>query len=264
MSFDDGLAPGAGVVGAGVVGAAMRVDDVDVYASTNAGNYYCGHLFYLLSRWALQADGRGAGFLHVPADRWTTGAPAAPATDRHARTRVVIAAALRGIADAGVHQRVLVTGYGAFSGVVDNPTGAFVASSQQLSAALSRSVGAARVGSDTDAGLPTLHAGGLTVARMQLAVDDTALHAHAPGSLAAALSAFEPHAVIAMGVHRADANYRVEQTPTSAGLRTHAVAPSHSHDDVGACDVLPDNTWLLQAIARGAAALRTGPRPRWS
>ena len=89
--------------------------------------------------WTVADDGvlknaageRLVGFLHVPRDAATD--VAAPVTDqatRHAGTREVIGAALRGYVDeahrAGTEPtRILLTGYGTWGGVLNNPTGDF-------------------------------------------------------------------------------------------------------------------------------------------
>ncbi|OGQ11515.1 MAG: hypothetical protein A2138_25750 [Deltaproteobacteria bacterium RBG_16_71_12] len=187
------------------------------------------------------------GFLHVPADPETTGDPA-PARDRHAALREVVASALRGwrehLPDEG---RVLLTGFSAFAGVVDNPTGAFTGDLREVARAVALATG---VEARIDAG--AVRGQGLEVVSAVLPVDDRALERARAGSLPELLARVRPHAVLSMGVHRVTDHFRVEVVPTSAGLivdngeerHTWEARPVQRRSDVRS---------LARAIVRGSS-----------
>lgn len=269
---DEGLATDDGVDGGGLLAI---VDGAEVRESSWAGAYYCAHVLWLTTQWArgdkslIEHDGHGdplVGFLHVPADPETTGDGARPRRERHARTAHVLACAIRGVIDE-LHaldphhpeRRVLLTGFGPFAAVVDNPTGDLVADDETMADVLSLAL------STVPTLLPPLAAGGRELrihragrarfGRLLLDVDDGALDHRAEGSLPWALSELAPHAVIAMGVHRTSSNYRVELEPTTAGLRLDGAAPRHERgrpvDARG-----PVNRALARAIVHGARVLK--------
>ena len=274
-AFEDGL-EAARAAGADTDGdRRLDVPGVEVLTSRNAGTYYCAHAFYVLARWsehhaqhARGSAGPGVGFLHVPADDATTGdAPTTVA--RHEQTGVVIASALRGLLDAHDGRgelHVLLTGYGAFQGVVDNPTGAFVLDANALPDAMARAAGeVAREleplvegaeGASTARGVRVrrVRAGRLLVSALVLEVTDRALDADAPGSLPWALERFVPHVAISMGVHRSSAAYRVELLPTNGGLVWHERAARHVAGSP-ITEALRERPLLADAIERGARAL---------
>lgn len=251
-----------------------RVDGAEVRESLWAGAYYCAHVLWVCSQWArdpespVERDGEGdplVGFLHVPADPETTGDGTRPRRERHARTVRVLACALRGVLDEldaldprHPDRRVLLTGFGPFAAVVDNPTGDLVTDDETVAAALALALGAPPILLPSlDAGPRPLRlhrAGRARVGRLLLDVDDGSLDHRQDGSLPWALAALEPHAVIAMGVHRASSIYRVELEPTTAGLRLDGAVPRHDRgrplDARG-----PLNRALARAIMRGARAL---------
>lgn len=268
---EEGLAPDESADSGAVL---ALVDGAEVRESFWAGAYYCAHVLWLCSQWArdpastVERDRQGdplVGFLHVPADPETTGDGARPRRERHARTVRVLACALRGVLDEldaldarHPDRRVLLTGFGPFAAVVDNPTGDLVADDESVAEALALALGTApTLLPSLDAGPRPLRlhrAGRARVGRLLLDVDDGSLDHRREGSLPWALGALEPHAVIAMGVHRASGMYRVELEPTTAGLRLDGAVPRHERarpvDARG-----PLNRALARAIARGARAL---------
>lgn len=243
----------------------LAVPGVSVCTSRNAGNYYCAHAFYVLARWSEQAAkvrGRapGVGFLHVPADDATTGD--APATRvRHDKTGAVLAAALRGVLETRADRsdmRVLLTGYGPFQGVVDNPTGAFVSDVEALKRVLSAATG------ETAHELPALDARGVPVLRLRagpldvhalvLEVSDVALDASCDGSLPWALETLQPDLALSLGVHRASTHYRVELLPTNGGLIVDERGARHAPGNA-VTERLREQPLLARAIEAGARAL---------
>jgi hypothetical protein len=154
---------------------------------------------------------------------------------------------------------VLITGYGPFQGVVDNPTGSFVADDhvveETLRTATRAEASAVAPIAERGATMRVVRAGRLVVARLVLEVDDAALHHELPGSLPWALRTFAPHAALSMGVHRAGEHFRVEVLPTSAGLAIHETTPRHNAG-VAERVVLAENAALARAIESGARALK--------
>jgi pyrrolidone-carboxylate peptidase len=243
----------------------LAVPGVSVCTSRNAGNYYCAHAFYVLARWSEEAAkvrGRapGVGFLHVPADDATTGD--APATGaRHEKTGAVLAAALRGVLEARAERgdvRVLLTGYGPFQGVVDNPTGAFVSDVEALKRVLTAASGvpATELPSIDARGtkLRRVRAGPLDVHALVLEVSDAALDAACDGSLPWALDALQPDLALSLGVHRASTHYRVELLPTNGGLAVDERGARHAAGNPVTVR-LREQPLLARAIEAGARAL---------
>lgn len=257
-------------------------DDVVVRESEWAGSYYCAHLYYVslasarATTSSIRRDASGeplVGFLHVPADGQAVGHPAdaaRPAHVRHARTIDVVARAVHGLVDeleraekGGL--RLLLTGFGAFPGIVDNPTGEIARTSDLVVAA----VAAAYPGTKrTHPPLPpyvaprttvfrenlVLPSGrSLVVASCELPVDDDALHPERAGSIQWVHDRFRPHAHFAMGVHRGG-DYRVETYADASGLVFEDGVPRHK-DGAAPVEKLPTNASLARAIAKGAARL---------
>lgn len=110
----------------------------DVQLGVDPGSFYCADQMANLI--ALAGDGRLAGvvtgFIHVPPDRETS-AVAAKAIHLHARADSfehcarVLATAVRGV-EAAENMTILITAFGPFAGVEDNPTAAFVADRRWL------------------------------------------------------------------------------------------------------------------------------------
>jgi hypothetical protein len=254
-----------------------HVDGVEVRESTWAGSYYCAHVLWMSTRWAgvqgssIALDQYGdplVGFIHVPADLETAGAPVAAHAvrsrrERHAATIAVLASALRGIADelllAGVTapRRLLVSGFGPFAAVTSNPSGDLVDDEECMAAATKLAFGQtpSSLGPLVDGAVPGLTIDGVIVGRAHLDVSDACLDPAWRRSLPWALERFRPPAVIALGVHRVGSIYRVEIEPTSAGLRA-ADSDRPSHERGRPMDArAARNRALPNAIVRGARAL---------
>jgi pyrrolidone-carboxylate peptidase len=206
--------------------------------SSNAGTYYCGHVFYaLVHRVRLSRTPAGdvrAGFLHVP--REPTGAERAPPVERFAALRAVLDAALAGVAEemaAGdVAPRLLITGFGPFLDVRDNITGAFVGHAPTIDA-LRRAH-------------PSLELG-----FAMLPVDDCSLRPTHGASIERAVVAHDATAAIAMGVARSRAAFTVESVPDDGGLE-HGGELRHDPGRPIRCRG-PAAPWLADCVRRGAA-----------
>jgi hypothetical protein len=214
----------------------------DVRESDDAGRYYCahalffGHLAVERGIAPLVRDEHGdplVGFLHVPPDPQTRGAASDASDDdeRHGATRRVVAAALAGwvrvLARALEDEpaRVVLTGFGSFRDVVDNPTGAFVRSRDDVEAALALAFGddlrSLSFVADGDVRAEVLVEGrprSLALSCASLPVDDRALAFRGEGSLLSSLEEeARAHAWLGLGVCRSPF-YRVETLPHDGGL----------------------------------------------
>jgi len=241
----------------------------EVRESVDAGAYYCAHLLWVGATAALASsdvlrDKAGdpmVGFLHVPTDPWTLldsgdGAPA-----RHAHTVWVVAAALRGWGE-GAGQvrplRTLVTGFGSFRDVVNNPSGAFVRTASALQAAVARAWPAAPAVPLEDEitsrhGMVAVSSGARRVYARALPVDDSCLAASGSDALRALLADTRAQQWIGLGVARST-HYRVEVRASDVGLDVDGDDPVHE----SGCeerDSLPINRSLARALVRGAKAL---------
>lgn len=259
------------------------------------GGYYCEHVFYTAQQTAahsaVRCNGWGEaliGFLHVPgrrdgwlgADSPRHGQPVDPAR-RHAGTRRVVGRALAGFCttlmadppDLDSPLRILLTGFGPFAAVVDNPTGDFVSDDTNLDAAMGVAFGRRLLtpaGSRQALDASGHAASGAPVIRqyrtrrsdgtMQtvwlgtvcLATDDTAVAADHPSSLVTAMTGpFQPHAVLSLGVARSAKTFWVEHKAGDRNLTVgrHVEAVANHH--------LPSNFALARAIVAG----RAGSRP---
>jgi pyrrolidone-carboxylate peptidase len=258
--------------------------DPVVTHSGDAGGFYCEHAFF-----TAQTLGPGCGvrrnrhgeslvgFLHVPGahDRWMMAGSSATADPgrRHARTRIVVGRALAGFAadlhgadvaaadpDSGDPLRLLLTGYGPWGGVTDNPTGDFVGSATQLASALAHGFGprllnSAVLGGALQGAMAQVLSLDLLVAPERscrllvcgwvLPTSDEALDPAHPQSLPAALAAFRPHAVLSLGVARSRRRFYVEHTADDENLvdGRHQAAPART--------TLPPNFALARAILGG-------------
>lgn len=205
--------------------------------STNAGGYYCGHVFYVLQHRArLSRTAAGAvraGFLHVP--REPNGSEHLPAGERFADLRAVLDAALAGAADemrdAGVQPRLLITGFGAFLDVSDNITGAYTGHRESTEA------------------LQQAHPD-LSLAFTTLPVDDRCLDPAHGASIERATAAHGATAVIALGVARSREDFTVESVPDDSGLE-HEGSLRHATGRAIRSRG-PAAPWLADCIRRGA------------
>ncbi|HVY60322.1 MAG TPA: hypothetical protein VHF22_01660, partial [Planctomycetota bacterium] len=217
---------------------------------------------------------RLVGFLHVPPDDFTetTGAKYAQAA-RHAGTREVVGAAVRGYfedAAAAVKKdpvKLLLTGYGPFMSIKDNPTGDFVAHAENIDAALKGAFGADLL---TPKGKMTTFPGGghalayrvrdpktgkertLQVGLDKFAVADRTLDPKSARSIEQAIAAFRPNAVLSMGVAGPGA-YLAEHHADDGGMDA-TKSGGFKHDDGAAAKKsFADNYSLARAILRGSA-----------
>lgn len=255
----------------------------DVRLSEDAGGYYCAHVLYLANemapRAALLENACGeplVGFLHVPRDAaCQASAPVVPHMVRHAKTRSVVAAAVRGYVEDALERgarepvRVLVTGFGPFKDVLSNPTGEFVSHPENVRASLALAFGATidvagaavKVLEGTRAKLLRYRAAvplearrvALEVGFACLPVDDDAIDPARDDSLQGMLRIFRPHALLAMGVGR-EGPFRVEVRPDTRGLAVDGARPAHDPDRAQGVE-LRRNYALARAILRGGAAL---------
>ena len=255
-----------------------------VIHGTDPGDYYCEHLFFLAQREAQRpgasvkrnASGEPlVGFLHVPPDEWTGGDGKPVQAKRHAGTREVVGAALKGyIGDAARKLKpdepvkVLFTGYGTFMSTKNNPTGDFVSHPENVDAAMKSAFGGALLTKKAKStrepdGSVTLRyrirdekaAGGeraVLVRTRQLDVADTTLDPANRTGIQGQIAAFQPHAVLSMGVH-GGSEYKAEWHADDGGLREDG--GKFFHD--GALQArrnMPDNRSLARAILAGQSA----------
>ena len=110
-----------------------RLGDVaDVALGVDPGRYFCGGLAAALGRRRARAR---VGFVHVPPDR------ALPRSQLLALTDEVVRGVLAALAAEAPLGRVLVTGFGPFPGVPDNPTAAYAAAAGGLTLMLDDEAG---------------------------------------------------------------------------------------------------------------------------
>jgi hypothetical protein len=218
-----------------------------------------------------------AGFLHVPGDQEATGDMGNAYTRKESRrdTRSVVGSALRGYIDAALPQagagpvRILLTGYGNWGSVIDNPTGAFVASKRNVDAAMLQGFGPESLNGTgklidkstaADAVYQTwsyrVQVGGIE-REVQLRgqvfpVADSAIDSGA-GSVQAAMAEFSPHGVLSLGVAVGRDDFLAEHHADDGGLD----ASGRHHDDGAAPrQDMHDNYALPRAIAAGQSADR--------
>ena len=207
-----------------------------VRVSTDAGHFYCNHMLWAISQWAAQPDssvGRNAhgepliGFLHVPGDDATTVAGSVGYARKQAQSelRSVVGAAVLGLVAEAVRAgvvgpvRVLLTGYGNWGLVTDNPTAAFV---RGLRGAM----------------------GPLQLRRRVFGVTDTTIDGGAL-SVQALLARLRPHVVVALGVAVERGDFCVEVRADDSGL--HPLGLRHL-DHAPARVTLADNFAIARAI----------------
>ncbi len=250
---------------------------------TDPGNFYCEHAFFTLQRFAAEvgitknAQGEPlCGFLHVPYDAHC-GDPPDAAIDlatRYAAHRKVVGAAVHGwfeAAKATAHDpiKILITGYGPFQSITNNPAGGFVSHKENLDAAMQAAFGTALLGKkgkllpDRHGGSPAdtmalryrVNDGGrvreLVVVAERLKVADVALDNGDPGSLVGALKAVKPHAALALGVH-GGSTFLAEHHADDGGLVIDAQGKARHDDNKQPTVAFLDNYALARAIHAGA------------
>jgi pyrrolidone-carboxylate peptidase len=123
----------------------------------------------------------------------------------------------------------MLTGFGPFDTVTDNPSGDFVAHRANIDAAMEQAFGSRLVGRPppgADMNQPLVYRvrqdDGSTrevhIRALQLPVSDAALDPAQRGSIPAEMASFRPHAVISMGVRPGSSHYDVEGRADDARL----------------------------------------------
>ncbi len=206
------------------------------------GGFFCEHCLYAIRRTAAETDSIVVvdgeplvGFLHVPKDRFTdSDAPVEQPLARHRATIDVVATALRGWAvqaRVGGTLRVLLTGYGEWGTVKNNPTGDAVSQPDVVAAI------AARVGVELD------------IHTARLAVDNTAIDGGS-ASVQAAIARVRPHVVLSMGVHGATDRYLAEHVASDRNLVVDGGVLQHVADRPAA-HRLPSSRVLARGLVLG-------------
>lgn len=249
---------------------------------TDPGNFYCEHAFFTLQRFAtevgIKKNAHGeplCGFLHVPNDADCGASPTAtidPAK-RYAAHRKVVGAAVQGwfqALKASAHDpiKILITGYGPFQSITNNPAAGFVSHRDNLDAAMKAAFGTALIGkkgkllSDRVGGSPAdtmalryrVNDQGrvreIVIVAEQLKVADVALDNGDPGSLVGALKAVKPDAALALGVHGGP-TFLAEHHADDGGLVIDAQGKAKHDDNKQPTTAFLDNYALARAIHAG-------------
>lgn len=228
-----------------------------VAGSRDMGNFYCEHALFSSNEFAnqpnssIKRDGNGDAmvtFIHHPGLQDQENSP-----DRQKGAQEVIGATMRGYVDAAKGQvpgnepiKVLVTGYGAFQGVNNNPTQDYVTHPQNLDASMSQGFGQQLVrnqdGTPKRESLPQVdgqpvyryqlqNQDGTTrnvdVALALLPVSDEAING-GPQSVQRLEQDFRPNAVINNGVNPNGSAWQMETHSDDGGMRRTGVM---SYDD---------------------------------
>jgi pyrrolidone-carboxylate peptidase len=226
-----------------------QAGNTPVRTSREAGDYYCEHAFFITNEAAnkpgssILRDANGQAmstFLHYPGAK---DQPNASADVRHAETRQVVGTAIRGYVDQAAGQvganqpiNVMLTGYGTFGGAANNPTESFVSDPRNVDAAMVHGFGDALKRGDDGQPLRTqTEVNGQPVYRYtitdaqgrernvdvmaaRLTVDDNAINGGST-SLQSHIDAFQPNAVINMGVRPGGRSYDFETRADDGGMR---------------------------------------------
>lgn len=260
----------------------LHVAGAKVEHGADPGNFYCEHAFFTLQRFAAEvgitknAHGEPlCGFLHVPSDAQCGAAPSAAidVATRYAAHRQVVGAAIQGwfqAAKATAHDpiTILITGYGPFQSITNNPAGGFVSHRENLDAAMEAAFGTSLLGrkgkrlpdrmggspADTMALRYRVNDGGrvreIVVVAERLKVADVALDNGDPGSLVGALKAVKPHAALALGVH-GGSTFLAEHHADDGGLVIDAQGKARHDDNKQPTQAFLDNYALARAIHAG-------------
>jgi hypothetical protein len=215
-------------------------------ASTDAGGFYCEHAHFAhvdaARRLGMAVD--RVGFLHVPDDEPTWGRPGPRPFE--ATLAMVNRMVKLLLPDGG---RLLLTGFAPWGLVVDNPSGAFVASPRALAAL-----------AESDAPIPV---GGALVAtgrRIEivsavLPVTDEAMDPGSAGAISSLHHAFRPHAALGLGVvangDTSERIYRIELCATNRNLQIRDGRGVHTPDTPAT--VIRPTLGLRAAIRRDGA-----------
>jgi pyrrolidone-carboxylate peptidase len=267
---------------------------VGVKHGDDAGDFYCEHTTWLLlengksptTSLVRDQGGRGdpmCGFLHLPSDPATfeppTQPPAYDLAQRHANTRQVVGAALRGFYDQvapqvpkGPHDapiKLQLTGFGPFESVQNNPTGEFVSNRSNIDAALDYAFGPNLVrGADGQPAVtetafgpdklyeyrvrdPNTHQERrVQILAAKMDVADTEID-NGPLSLQHKLATFKPQAALSMGVYPGETEFRAENRADTGGMKR---APGGGWKEVSGAPAKNDtghNYALARAIFTG-------------
>jgi len=261
--------------------------EADVQLGVDPGTFYCAD--QLANLIALAGDpafaGVVTGFIHVPPDR-SSGPAAAAAKHLHARAcnlqqcARVVAAAVRELSEGTSDATVVLTAFGPFAGVADNPTAAFVGEpgsvdatarlvapelalvgrESRAAATLHRYAGRSRTLTLATTVLPLAATAADALAGRYFDADTTA--ANFQRALAAVRSALPPAAIVSLGVDSgqvlrpARPAFRVETQ--TRGFHGHGQRGRTASDDFQRHLELA--RVFLQARARGDALLRFAGR----
>jgi hypothetical protein len=176
--------------------------EADVQLGVDPGTFYCADQLANLIALAGEPAFAGVltGFIHVPPDR-STGAAAAAATHLLARAdnlqqcARVVAAAVRELSEGTDGSTVVLTAFGPFAGVIDNPTAAFVGDVDHLDRAARLAVPGLTPVEREPLGAATLHRYAGEGRRLALATAVLPLAATAADALAGRY--FDPDATAA-------------------------------------------------------------------
>lgn len=239
-----------------------------VVRGDDPGDYYCEHVFYTAGRAAAapgssivrNADGEPlVGFLHVPGDAYTETSTKPPSqAERHTKSREVIAAAIAGYVNevpaSERNVRVLLSGFGPFESIVNNPTGDFTQNRENIDAAMASAFAAApgtivaRSSRSYDLQYTLSDGRRVTIRCARLPVDDTTIDGRSSWSIQRLYKDFRPHAALHLGVATSAKSYRAEFHADNGGLRADG-----KHDAFAdATDSLADN-FSLERVLRAAS-----------
>jgi pyrrolidone-carboxylate peptidase len=258
-----------------------------VIPGSDPGDFYCEHAFFTATSEAFAAGtsilrNRAGevltGFLHTPSDAYTYNASSSPVqAERHADRREIVGAAIRGFFEEARPQlsspgaqadfRVLLTGYGTWGSVVNNPTGDFVVHQENVDAALKHAFGDALADASgkvlqrsADGERTTLayrvldeasgHSRTIVVDAVRLPVTDAAIDGSG-GSLQDLIRTGRPHAVLSMGVAGGSSAYQAEFHADDGGLALTADGRLVHDDKKKPENSHPDNHSLGRAIHLG-------------
>jgi hypothetical protein len=267
---------------AGATGSKIRVGH-----GTDPGNFYCEHTFFGSQLEAAHPESsvlnnrsgeKLVGFLHIPSDPYTNSAATTGYTQesRHAGTRQVIGAAIRGYCDEITAQnaeqpvRILLTGYDTFHSVRNNPTGDFVSHRENIDASMRDAFGPNLL---TPTGQEVFAANNtnpayryqvrdqatgeereLLLFTARLPVDDSSINPQSPSSVQQLMRDSSAQAVISMGV-ASWPEYRAEHHADSGGLDRSG--DNVYHRTAAAETVqLRDNYSLARAIFHGGQIMQ--------
>lgn len=134
---DQGRTPDGGIVGGEAyveqkspLRATVQVGakSAAVCLGVDPGTFFCGGQAKLLADLKRTYPGMQTGFIHVPPDQQSGGVAPQLATraENHAMMAQVLGKTVRGLAGDAGDKSILLTGYGPFEEVQDNPTQAFL------------------------------------------------------------------------------------------------------------------------------------------